>query len=488
MIANKYSVAAILALTALALSSTAMSAVNIVIQNADDPGEGFNDPTPVAPVGGNAGTTLGQQRLNAFAYTANIWGAQLTSNSTIIVQAQFNPLDCNAVSAVLGAAGTTAIFEDTTAFPKPNTWYPFALANKLVGYDIADDFFGPGSGYPHIAAEFNSNLGNPGCFTGSPFYLGLDNNVPAGQVNLVATLLHELGHGLGFQTFTSAGGSGAEFEDNDGNAFPSIWDHFLYDNTLGKTWVQMNDQERAFSTVNARKLVWNGRNVTTAAPTVLSLGTPVLTILAPSAVQGTYLAGSASFGAILQDPGESKQVGQVVDQQNGTGLACAPLGADNARRVKQRIALIDRGGCTFVVKVKNAQNAGAVGVIIVDNVAGSPPPGLSGSDPTITIPVVRVALGDGARIKAALNATSSDRSSGVVARIGANRSQLAGADELDRVMMYTPNPYQPGSSRSHWDTSTFRNQLMEPAINADLTQSVKPPEDLTLPLFRDIGW
>src|SRR4029077_13179353 len=31
-------------------------------------------------------------------------------------------------------------------------------------------------------------------------------------------------------------------------------------------------------------------------------------------------------------------------------------------------------------------------------------------------------------------------------------------------------------------------QLMEPAINGDLTHSVQPPEDLTLPLLRDIGW
>ncbi len=29
---------------------------------------------------------------------------------------------------------------------------------------------------------------------------------------------------------------------------------------------------------------------------------------------------------------------------------------------------------------------------------------------------------------------------------------------------------------------------MEPAINPDLTNAVEPPEDLTLPLFRDIGW
>jgi hypothetical protein len=33
-----------------------------------------------------------------------------------------------------------------------------------------------------------------------------------------------------------------------------------------------------------------------------------------------------------------------------------------------------------------------------------------------------------------------------------------------------------------------RNLLMEPAINGDLTHSVKSPEDLTLAQMRDIGW
>jgi hypothetical protein len=37
---------------------------------------------------------------------------------------------------------------------------------------------------------------------------------------------------------------------------------------------------------------------------------------------------------------------------------------------------------------------------------------------------------------------------------------------------------------SHFDVTLTPNALMEPAINADLTSSV----DLTVPLFRDIGW
>src|SRR5262245_50033932 len=48
----------------------AVEAAVIRVLNKDNPGEGFNDPTPVAPVGGNTGTTLGQQRLLAFQHAA----------------------------------------------------------------------------------------------------------------------------------------------------------------------------------------------------------------------------------------------------------------------------------------------------------------------------------------------------------------------------------------------------------------------------------
>ena len=74
------------------------------------------------------------------------------------------------------------------------------------------------------------------------------------------------------------------------------------------------------------------------------------------------------------------------------------------------------------------------------------------------------------------------------ASLGITGSQYAGADPLGRALMYVPNPFISGSSVSHYDTSMTRNQLMEPAINGDLTQSVIPPQDLTFRLLQDIGW
>jgi hypothetical protein len=68
------------------------------------------------------------------------------------------------------------------------------------------------------------------------------------------------------------------------------------------------------------------------------------------------------------------------------------------------IAVVDRGFCGFTVKVKNAQDAGAVAVIVANNVAGDPIT-MGGADPTITIPSVMVSQANGATIKAGLPAT-----------------------------------------------------------------------------------
>src|SRR6266498_2224524 len=124
---------ALLALLALVVvSSTAFGAASIVIQNNDAAGVGFNDPTPVSPIGGNPGTTLGQQRLNAFQFAANIWGAILNSNSTITVRADWQALSCTSNSAVLGQAGAASIWRDFPGAPFGATWYGGALANSLA--------------------------------------------------------------------------------------------------------------------------------------------------------------------------------------------------------------------------------------------------------------------------------------------------------------------------------------------------------------------
>jgi hypothetical protein len=104
---------------------------------------------------------------------------------------------------------------------------------------------------------------------------------------------------------------------------------------------------------------------------------------------------------------------------------------------------------------------------------------MGGSDPTITIP----SLGISQSLGADLRTGRSDQ------RVTMHQSFLIKAGTTNGlVRMYSPNPLEPGSSVSHWDTSAAPNQLMEPFINSDLTFDLKPPRDLTLPLLQEIGW
>src|SRR5688500_9654507 len=198
----------------LMATSTAFGTATIVIQNNDAPNVGFNDPTPVSPVGGNSGTTLGQQRLNAFQFAASIWGATLTSGPTITIRATWEPLTpCSASSGTLGSAGA---FATVSNFPGgvPNTVYSVALANALANSDL-------NGASPEINANFNSELGTPNCLSGLHWYYGFDTNAGQNGIDLVTVLLHEFAHGLGFQTFTNRE-TGVQSA-----GFPSIYDSFL---------------------------------------------------------------------------------------------------------------------------------------------------------------------------------------------------------------------------------------------------------------------
>ncbi len=96
---------------ALALPCSAF-ATTITIVNVDAAGVGFNDPTPRTPVGGNSGTTLGEQRMNAFKHAATYWAERIDSPVEIFVRASFEAKPCSSTSAVLGSAGTRFIFTD----------------------------------------------------------------------------------------------------------------------------------------------------------------------------------------------------------------------------------------------------------------------------------------------------------------------------------------------------------------------------------------
>ena len=83
--------------TALLLASaSAQAAVNIQLVNQDPAGQGLNDPRVINPVGGNPGTTVGQQRQIVYKFAADLLGSVLTSTVPVKVGASFQGLACTA--------------------------------------------------------------------------------------------------------------------------------------------------------------------------------------------------------------------------------------------------------------------------------------------------------------------------------------------------------------------------------------------------------
>jgi hypothetical protein len=297
----------------------------------------------------------------------------------------------------------------------------------------------------------------------------------------VAVLLHEIAHGLGFQSFTDEE-TGEQFEGR-----PAIWDYFLVDSRNNKAWAAMTNTERRLSAVSGDFLAWNGPHVTAAVPPLL-LPAPKVTIGGPAAgnTGGDHEAGDATFGPPLSASAVTGELMPVPDQPDGRGLACEPLSAHNALAVRGNIALVDRGTCAFTVKARHVQDAGARGMVVAENTPGPVQP-LGGSDASITIVSVRIGYDAGIALKYVLQRRARDKS-GVIAGLGLDPQRLSGTDPARRMRMYSPVDYAPGSSVSHYAVEARPNLLMEPAVNEDLPHEVKPPRDLTYPLLQDIGW
>ncbi|WP_433926160.1 M36 family metallopeptidase [Sorangium cellulosum] len=110
----------------------------------------------------------------------------------------------------------------------------------------------------------------------------------------------------------------------------------------------------------------------------------------------SYASNTAMFG-----PQQYEVTGELALGEDDTaprGDACGPLTSD----VAGKIALVDRGGCTFAEKAQNAQAAGAVGVLIANNRESDGAPRLAGEAPDVTTPAQSISLEDGRALRAAL--------------------------------------------------------------------------------------
>ena len=288
----------------------------VIVVNNDGAGEGFNDATPVAPVAGNPGTTLGQQRLNAFQAAADAWNAVLNNTVPIRVGAQLDPLTCSPTQGVLGAAGPTTAFRDFTGAPVANTWYPAALANHLAGTDLD-----PGG--DDIGATFNSDVDDdPNCLTGLTWSYTVGGAVPAGTISFFDTVLHEIGHGLGFLTFVDITNGQRLL------SFDDIYMTFLEDHSAGMSWSAMTDAQRAASVTDSGDLHWTGGLANGCGSNILTGGLAAghATMYAPSPVE---LGSSVSHWDVGLAPDELMEpFATATSDQRMTNRLLAEIGWD----------------------------------------------------------------------------------------------------------------------------------------------------------------
>lgn len=129
---------------------------------------------------------------------------------------------------------------------------------------------------------------------------------------------------------------------------------------------------------------------------------PVIEALEPAEVIGGYAYAQSTFGGQIPfDPIISEVI--LVNDSIGTfSDACETI--QNGADFEGKIALIDRGDCQFGTKIIQAENLGAIAVIMCNNVAGAPINMGAGVDgDAVTIPNIMISLNDCNTLKMGLD-------------------------------------------------------------------------------------
>jgi hypothetical protein len=339
--------------------------INVVFDDSRSDGFGacstseWNDSTPRAAVGGNSGTTLGQQRRNAVLEAARILSAQLRSPVPIRVKACWanlcddpatagdDSLRCTASSAVLASAGPRNIFLRATqmfrdddgspavaAFgnapflPRAQTFYASAPATKLAGAATCALVGGPCDSTYEARITFNNQIGQTTVLGGRNWWFGLSPQPqPATETDFISTALHELTHGMGFTSFINI-----DDQDEPIGAKLDGYDDIFAANTVSvgddqsvRGFTAISDAARAAALTSISGLRWSGTEAATSIDNVRRDEAPpnnLVRLFAPNPVQPgstlSHVTGTGTFAGLMQPA--------ITGAPRNLGIAGAMLG------------------------------------------------------------------------------------------------------------------------------------------------------------------
>jgi hypothetical protein len=139
----------------------------------------------------------------AFQYAIGIWQPFLASPVPIRVKTSWTSLP----GMALASTGATQLYRNFPRAPHRDVWYPVALAEKLEEKEL--------NAGADMVLSLNRDI---------DWYFGTDGHTPAGQMDLVTVVLHEIAHGLGFI-------SSAAVQDGKGTLgerhYPLVYDGLL---------------------------------------------------------------------------------------------------------------------------------------------------------------------------------------------------------------------------------------------------------------------
>ena len=317
------------------------------------------------------GLAQGVKGINYLAYEVEVTNG-VNVRDFVIVDAQsgkiidrWSAIESNLHREVYSGTYTTTarIWQEGDAFPYTGV---FSVdINSMISttgetYNLFASSFGRDS-YDALGAWMRTVNNDPTIQCPNANWNGITTNYCTG-VSGDDTVAHEWGHAY------------TEYTDN----LIYAWQPGALNESYSDIWGEVVDL------LNGRGKDTPGGLRTAGLCSVFTSPAPVLQINSPAAIAGNYPAAASSFGPSLISPtnwvtntivlvndgvGRDGSVTPPVDGNDATTSdGCTPY--VNAAAVAGKIALIDRGTCTFQIKADNANAAGAAGFIVANHQTG----------------------------------------------------------------------------------------------------------------------